>query len=198
MLSILVRPAFAFRTLADVGDRGSLWRGPISFLFVFGCVISLLASGRLTIRLVADGMVSFAFIPVFEVIALAVVVRRTTGADRGRAAVPFARAVDLFFAGELPWVLWVIAVGTVCAVVPPRELGPWIQPAMASSFVPLIWSIWIDFHFFREAARLPPTSAYRRLIAHRLMTWTAIVAYFLGIAIWHEVLPELLAWLGLG
>lgn len=197
MLSILLRPAFAFRTLADSAEQGSLWRGPISLLFVFGCVISLLASGRLTIRLIADGMVSFAFIPLFEVVALAIVMRRTTGAAGGRAAVRFARAVDLFFAGQLPWVLWLIVVGTVCAFVPPRELGPWIRPAMASSFVPLIWSLWIDFHFFRQAADPPPASAYRRLIAHRLMTWTAIVAYFLGIAIWHEVLPEVLTWLRL-
>jgi hypothetical protein len=172
-------------------ERGSFWRGPLTLLFAFGCVVSLLAAGRLTPRLIADGMVSFAFVPVVEVIALTVVSPRTPPGTR----VPLARIVDRFFIGYRHWVVWLIAVAAVGAAVPPRELGPWITPAFFGSVVPLAWSLRIDFRFFRDEFMLPAESALRRVVAHRAIAWTGIIGYFLGIALWSEQVPELIEWL---
>jgi hypothetical protein len=58
--------------------------------FMLGWLVSLQASGRLRARLIADGALSFAFVPLFEMAALAAVYRL------GPRRISFARMVDLF------------------------------------------------------------------------------------------------------
>ena len=64
----------------------TLLRRPLLLAFVLGCGVSLLASGRFTPRLVVDGTLSFAFVPVCELIAYAIVYRLQRGSR------PFAQA----------------------------------------------------------------------------------------------------------
>ena len=69
------------------------------FLLVMGCVVSAAASGRISARLILDGAISFAFIPIFQIAAFALVYRFRR---RAAGALPFARASDQFFAGDFP------------------------------------------------------------------------------------------------
>ena len=41
-----------------------LLRRPLLLLFVLGCGVSMEVSGRFSLRLIADGMISFAFVPI--------------------------------------------------------------------------------------------------------------------------------------
>jgi hypothetical protein len=59
-------------------------RRPLLLAFTLGCAVSLLASGRLSARLIVDGAVSFAFVPVFEVLAFAALYRRGIAVCRSR------------------------------------------------------------------------------------------------------------------
>jgi hypothetical protein len=121
---------------ADARTRKrSLWRRPLWLAFVFGCLVSAAASGRFSVRLIGDGALSFAFVPAFEVAALAIVCR--TGV---RARLPFAEAVDRFFAGNRPWLVWMTIVAAVFSVVPPRSVGPLVKPELFGSVVPLVSS----------------------------------------------------------
>ena len=61
-------------------------RRPLLLLLVLGCGVSMEVSGRFSLRLIVDGMVSFAFVPIAEVGSLALVWRLN-----GRL-LPFARA----------------------------------------------------------------------------------------------------------
>jgi len=170
----------------------SLWRRPLAQAFVFGCMVSATASGRFSARLIADGALSFAFVPAFEVAALAIVCR--TGV---RARLPFAEAVDRFFAGNTPWLVWMTIVAAAFAVVAPRRIGPLVMPALFGSLVPLIWSGCLDFRFFRDVMQRDRPGAWRDLALHRLTGWSAILAYFFGVAFWHRSLPQILRWVGL-
>jgi hypothetical protein len=152
--------------------------------------VSLVASGRLSVRLIVDGGLSFAFLPVFCIAGFWIVYLGFR--ERPLA---FATALDLFSIGQLPWLLWLIALGTVCAVVEPRRIGPWIRPLELSLVVPTLWSGILDFHFFREAMARKPRAAIRDLLFYRALAWGAATAYFLGIAIWYEVVPEAIGWL---
>src|SRR5437667_7773089 len=98
-LRVLSAPATAFRELAASPDRGA-WtfvRRPLLLLFAMGLVLSLASSTRVSPRVVLDGMISFAFVPIVEILALGTVYLR---ADR---AIPFTRAVDLFLVSNSPW-----------------------------------------------------------------------------------------------
>ena len=114
-----------------------LLRRPLLLAFVLGCGVSILASGRFTLRLIVDGTLSFAFVPLCELIAYAIVYRLQRGtrqasgpasasakATADKEAGHYARAVDRYFAGNTPWLWWMVAL-MAAAVVQPRCRGRW-------------------------------------------------------------------------
>ena len=188
----LFQPAAAFRAMLRAErPRPSIAGQSLLAVFVLGCTVSLAASGRLSVRLIVDGSLSFAFLPVFAVAGFAVLYH----AARAPRPVTFAPALGLFATGQAPWLLWLILLATVTAMVRPRELGPWLVPLELSLAVPAVWSGIIDFQFFRQVLARPPRAAIRDVMLYRLLAWGASTAYFLGIAIWHDVVPQAIKWL---
>jgi hypothetical protein len=152
--------------------------------------VSLWASGRLTTRLIIDGMVSFAFVPVFEILSLAVVYRR------GPRRVPFARAVDGFSIANAPWLLWLLAFSVLRCLQTPRQattLSPSLMLTLLLSLIPAAAaSAFIDLRFFRDVLSRPPRSALGDLVVQRLVSWTCILGYYVG----HELWELVAAWIG--
>jgi hypothetical protein len=181
------------------------WAGrrPALLLFSLGALVSVLVSGRFSVRVIVDGALSFAFVPATEIAAFAVVfglITRRARLDTNLAAAPpggitFGRALDLFFVGNAPWLLWFVIVAAAGSVVPPREIGPWIIPALYGSIATAVWAAYLDFHFFRQVMRRTAADALRDVALHHAFGWTAALAYFFGIAIWSETLPEIIRWI---
>jgi len=162
----------------------TLARRPLLLAFMLGCTVSLLASGRLSARLVADGMLSFAFVPTFMLVAIAVVYRRAP------RPVSLPHAVDRFFAANTPWLLWLIGFGVLRSLLTPLSAAAPPLPlvhAVVLSVVPiLVWSAYIDLGFFRET--LPgPGSPGRQLALERTISWTLILAWYVGHEFWELV-----------
>jgi hypothetical protein len=184
---VLLSPATTFRELVEERTGGSwtLLRRPLLLALMCGCTVSLQASGRLSARLVADGIVSFAFIPIFEAAALGIVYRRRL------RRVPFAQAVDLFFAANAPWLLWLLAFDVVRSLQTPMQataIPVAVIWTLELSLIPTAaWSVYIDLQFFREVLPQRAGSAGSNLILERVISWTCIIGYFLGIAIWAQV-----------
>jgi hypothetical protein len=105
--------------------------------------------------------------------------------------------VDRFLAGNTHWLVWVTCVGAVFSVVPPRSVGPLVKPALFGSVVPLVWSGYLDFQFFRDVMQRGGVGARRDLVLHRLIGWSATLTYFFGIAVWHEYVLRIPGWFGL-
>ncbi len=190
---VLVRPATEYTRLPRDGNgTGLMLRRPMALAFVLGCAASVLASGRFSVRLITDGALSYAFIPAIELAAFAVVYR--TGARRH---VRFARAVDLFFIGNAPWLLWLVILAAVASIVPPRQLAPWLSLLFLGFLIPAAWSAYIDFHFFRAVMNRPVRGAVRDLVLHRLIGWSAFAVYFVAGSLWSQVLPRIARSVGL-
>jgi hypothetical protein len=187
---VLFRPASTYRELARLENRRAAAARPLLLLFVLGCVVSLIASGRLSVRLIADGSLSFAFLPAFAVAGFAIVyvVRR----DRPAA---FGRALDLFLIGQMPWLIWLIVFASVGTIVEPRRIGPWLRRLEWSLIVPFVWTAIIDFHFFKQVMARASGAAVLDLVLYRAIAWGAATLYFFGIAIWYEVVPVVVDWL---
>jgi len=166
--------------------RAGVARQLLLFAFVFGCAISGAVSGRFTARLILDGMVSFAFVPIFELVAFAVV-WRTRLADTAAASTNWSAAAARFLDGNRPWLLWLVAALAIFATVPPRSLGPWIRPVGISTIVPLWWSVRVDLRFFRTELARSRRGAILDIVIFRAIAWTLGIGYFLGIAIWAEL-----------
>jgi hypothetical protein len=188
---VLLAPSAAFRELAKepCSDWWVLVRRPLLLAFMFGCAVSLQASGRLTARLITDGAISFAFVPIFEGAALAAVYWR-----RPRR-LPFAQTVDIFFAANAPWLVWLLAFGVLRCLQSPLQAAappPVIQWLVRSSLVATAaWSAYVDLHFFREVLPRPAGGSSRDLILQRAIAWVCIVVYFLGYALWPEIIGRI-------
>ena len=171
-------------------DRSAVWvvvRRPLSFLFVFGCVVSMWTSGRLSVRLIADGMASFAFLPAFQLLAFAIVYRCAP------RRLPFAQAADRFFAGNAPWLWWLLAFAALRCLLTPLQAGA--SPQLLLDFVKatvvgvLAWSAYVDYRFFRDVL-LAPRSA-RDLILQRTIGLAGGTVYFFGIAVWPVIVGRI-------
>jgi hypothetical protein len=164
---------------------------PLHAVFILGCTVSFIASGRLTPRLLLDGCVSFAFLPAFSALGFGFVFLAG-----GRRVLRFGDALDAFFAGQWPWLVWLSALALVCVTVPPHRLGPWLMPLVIALSLPAIASAALDYRFFRTAMARTRRAAIRDLVLTRGLSWGLSVAYFFGSAIRGEVAPQLLEWVG--
>jgi hypothetical protein len=169
--------------------RWLLVRRPLLLMFVLGCGVSLIASGRLSPRLILDGAISFAFVPVVEAAAFAVAYRL------GSRRLPFARAMDLFFATNAPWLLMLVALAALTVFQPQRQVATWSAPPRrwilaAAVVLTIAWSAYLDFAFSRRTLRRSAAAAARDVIVLRGIAWTLGAIYFLGFAAW----PLVVAW----
>ena len=69
----------AGRRMSSLDGVIILGRRPLLLAFRLGCGVSIVASGRFTLRLIVDGTVSFAFVPLCELIAFVIVHRLPRG-----------------------------------------------------------------------------------------------------------------------
>ena len=153
-----------------------LLRRPLLVAFVLGCAVSVLASGRFTLRLIVDGTLSMAFVPACQILGLAAVFpfRRTQ--------VPFAEAVDRFFAGNTVWLAWMFVFIVLGAVLPVTEQDL-DGPFLISSCVPILWSVAVDRRFFADVMGRTGWGAAVDIAIERLVAWLAAMLYFLGVAV---------------
>jgi hypothetical protein len=183
-LCVLRAPARTFRELAASSDRGAwtLVRRPLLLMFAMGLTVSLSSSTRVSVRTVVDGMISFTFLPISEVLAMGVVY---LGGDR---RVPFTRVVDAFLVSNAPWLLWILAFcvwqGTMSATVISDTMA---RSLVASLLVPAGWAAYLDLQFFRVVLSRPGGAAATDLIIARVIGWTCALGYFFGIAAWAQI-----------
>jgi hypothetical protein len=161
-------------------------------LLMLGSFVSFAASGRLSLRLMLDGAISFAFIPVLEVLALYLVVLRW------RERFAFRDVLRPFLSGNLPWLCWLVAVGALLSVIPPRTIGfGLVGSVAASAIVPFVWAFWTDVRCLIDRCGRRKAEAIRDALLHRAIGWGFGILYFFGIAIWSLVQPTMARWFGL-
>ena len=184
-VAILAHPRAAYES-ATTGDRrgGGAWialRRPLFAALLLGATVSFLATGTLTARLVLGGALAWSFVPLIEAVALAVACRSRP------AALSRARALDLFFAGRGAWSLLLIVASAAAAFSDPLRVYAWTawpQEAVLGSALLIAagWSAHVDSCFLRVVLEYPPAKAMRVLALQRALSWTASLAWFVGMA----------------
>lgn len=184
-------PGAAFEALKNCPDgrrRVFALRRPFFLAAFLGCCVTLMAAWRLDLRLVAGETLSWAVLPLLQVFALA-------GACAfRRRSLRFSRLIDLFFAGFGPWMLWLIGFILAVSVTSPVRAARWATPpdvtVVLGSLLPIfLWSLYIDFRFFRVVMERTRAQAVLDVTLHRLIGWASWIFAFYG-----YVLSPLLAW----
>jgi hypothetical protein len=170
----------------------SVWLGfrrPLSVAFFLGCTVSFLTVRTLTLRLIVPEMISWAFVPVVEIAALAAV------CGRHRQHIPFAELIDSFFRGYSPWLLWMTGLCAIWSLLSPasKSLDWTISIAWLLGGVVLAaaWSLFIDFRFFRSVLQRSRAVAMRQLALHRFISWTLILTVIGAPTIWSDITGRL-------
>src|SRR2546423_7344742 len=135
----------------------NVWLGlrrPLLLALFLGCTVSFLTSGTLTLRLIAPSMIYWSFVPIIEIATLAVV------CIGDRRDIPFPRLIDSFFRGYGPWLLWLVVMCAIWTLLSPASKSfdgtiniAWLTGGAALA---MVWSLYIDFSFFRLVLRRSP------------------------------------------
>jgi hypothetical protein len=159
----MLRPKQAFAEPPDeAGGPWLYWRRPLLLLLILCSGISLLTTGHFSLHVIGSTAIYWSLLPLIEIAGLAAV-------QRGW---PEARAVDRFFMGHGPWLMFIIAFtaygsSSAGAVQGPDVFTFWVVAAVAV----LLWSCWIDYRFFASVGKLA---------LHRAVSWTLFAAIFAG------------------
>jgi hypothetical protein len=81
-------------------------------------------------------------------------------------------------------------------MVAPRASAVLVRPAIYLTLLPLLWSLRVDFQFFRDVKARAPRAALLDLLIQRAISWGVALTYFFGIAVRPEI-PWVLSLLGI-
>jgi len=153
-------------------------RRPLLVAVIFGCAVSLMDAGRLTLRLALPATLYWTFVPLVETLAL------FTASRAARRSGSWPRTIDLFFMGHEPWLFWVVAFSVYWAFLPAVAAFSWppsgIRVWYIAAGLTAAWSAYLDFCFFRDVLQCTRWQAGRDLLLQRSLAWSAGLAIFLG------------------
>ena len=187
----MLHPAEAYRLLERQGGRG-IWlalKRPLLFAFTIACMVSFITSSTLTLRLVGPAIVLWSFIPFIETASLIAVCWSE------RQKISFPRIIDLFFMGHGPWSIWLIGMVAVWSFLSPESKGFDFKIGLLwrdGGFVAAtLWSLYIDFCFFRSVLGRNPARASRDLLLERLISWSLIISIMGAPVVWSDAVGRL-------
>jgi hypothetical protein len=137
-------------------------RRPLIVALVIGTAVPIMAVQRISLGLLVSSAVSFSFVVVIQMAVGAAII--TTAGSR-RVSLPWA--LDLWFAGHVPYSLWLLAVAAAFATMPAASLDLLIVLAI----VPAIWTAVIVAAFCRRVLGTSRDGARWRAAVHFLAIW---------------------------
>jgi hypothetical protein len=180
MFSTDVRLAFApgatYRQLISQNNRIRWWRAlarPALVLLLIAVVVPMMVANVITARLVLASAIAWGFIVAIQLAIGAALVAPARARDVG-----FWRAMDLWFAGHVPYSLWILLLPlfTSSLAVPPHDV-------MGVSFLaPLAWTSVITNAFFQTVLGMDPSTARRRASLHLAIVVVVASAFILWAA----------------
>lgn len=168
---VLLHPFRAYEELAN--DTPSIAEGVARLLFVVGAVVALTAAGRLAPIELVVAMVSFAYVPAAQFLALSgalfVVARKT----------PRRRAFALYLAGQGPWVVTLLLLATLCFVSPSpsRVLFTVTVPLVLFTFG---WRAVVNYACFTRGLGLTRGRAAAAAALQFALLVAVVVGYYLA------------------
>ena len=188
LLSTEVHVAFApeptFRELlaTTATIRGwRLLRRPAMALLVIAVLAPIMAVQRVTIGLVATAALSWCFVIAIQMFVAACVI-----ASARSTRVRLMQALDLWFAGHLPYSLWLLIAFTWMGAT---ANGP-LRLLIMSAILPAVWTAFIVAAFCRIVLGTSQSGARWRAAAHFVGIWVIALSYIAWAAGgWFQLLP---------
>jgi hypothetical protein len=160
-LRLALAPERIYRELLTRDMRATHWQilaRPATVLLVIAVAIPMMALHRVTLRLVAATAILWSVAVAIEFVAAWCIVR---SADSRQVST--AQAIDLWFAGHLPYSLWLLMLPIVTSS---RSASAALEVVGLTSVVPIVWTTYIVAAFCRTVLRTTPAAGRWRAGIH--------------------------------
>jgi hypothetical protein len=132
---------------------------PATVLLVIAVAIPMMALHRVTLRLVGTTARLWSVAIAIKSVAAWCVIRSTDARQ-----VHTAQAIDLWFAGHLPYSLWLLMLPIITSST--SSSTPPLEVVGLTSLVPIVWTTFIVAAFCRTVLRTTPAAARWRAGIH--------------------------------
>ena len=182
-LQLALAPTPTYRRLLSSSPvRG--WRvlfRPGFVVLVIAVMAPIMAVQRVTLGLVATAALSWSFAVLLQsIVGLAIV------ASAPATRIGVVPALDLWFAGHIPYSLWMLVVFGLTAMLTSANMSL----VIVSAVVPAIWTAFIVTAFCRTVLGTTASGARWRAAAHFVSIWAITLSYIAWAAGgWFQLLP---------
>jgi hypothetical protein len=170
-VGVALAPDAAYRSLVEDDEPVGAWRmlrRPLVVAIVIGTAVPIMAVQRVTLGLLASSTISFSFAVAIQMAVGAAII---ASSPSRRAGVP--RALDLWFAGHVPYSLWLLVVTAWFATRQTASLDLLITLAV----IPAAWTAVIVAAFCRHVLGTSRAGARWRAAAHVVVIWAVGFEY---------------------
>jgi hypothetical protein len=179
---VMMAPHSAYRRLAAEAPSPTssssalrlLARRPALAALVIGGAVALTSTGGATARAMITTTVCWSFVPGVQMMVAGVLI-----ALWRRPGLRLCPALDLFFAGQGPWLLWTL--GVAAAALAAFGLGghtvPRLLYLLPLALVPFCWTTIIIFAFCREVLELDGRRAFIWTLLYESAIWGIAYLY---------------------
>jgi hypothetical protein len=174
-LRVALAPAATYRLLLEERTRASwgLLVRPAMFLLALGTAVSIMLTRRPTLDVIALSAVFWSFVVVVQLVAGAVVIASAPARQVG-----LLRGLDLWFAGHLPYSLWLLIVAAMVEIS--GKSSPVIF--LLSALIPAAWTMVIAAAFCRTVLATTRAGARWRMALHQAAILCVAAVYVLWAA----------------
>lgn len=149
---------------------------------VLATVMSIAATGRLTIALLVSGLACWWFLPVLQLMTGLLMI--------GGRGVERRSALSGYFATHRPWSLWLLVMAGTVVLLP--NPGAATYPLALTAIVPAALTVRALLRFSREQLGDTRRRAWQRVAVHQAATFIVLIVYMdLSVALWPRVLAVL-------
>jgi hypothetical protein len=170
-LEIALAPDAAYHRLRDASLPGAWPRTASRVVLIalaIGTAASIMAVQRVSIGLVLTTALTWGFVLIAQAAAGAAVI-----ASARRRSVSLGASFDGWFAGHLPYSLWIMASCVLVANTRTEQLALFI----VSAIVPTIWTWFVVSSFCRRMLDLDRAGARLRASVHATAMWGLAFVY---------------------
>lgn len=171
-LHVAVVPSASYARLVST-RRDATWldalERPALYALLVGTCVAIAATGQASVGLVASTTASWCWVVLLQlVIALAM-----TRSSPARRKVSGARAFELWFAGHVPWTLWMLLLAPAIRTYPMLP----VEEILFSMLVPIIWTFVIAGAFGRYVLGRSTATSFLLALIHQLAIIGLVLSY---------------------
>jgi hypothetical protein len=142
------------------------------YALLVGTCVAIAATGQASVGLVATTTVAWSWVVILQWV-IAVLMTRVPAARRN---VSESRAFELWFAGHVPWTLWMLLLAPAIRAYPTLP----VEDILLSMLAPVAWTATIGAAFGRVVSGRSAIAAWLLAVVHQL----AIVGLVLSYVAW--------------